>query len=300
MRVPLHPLVLSLWLAASACATSGPAPLAGIAPGWKYDSALVATGGSAMVVSGHPAGQRGRSRHPAPGRQRGGRRRRGGVRPCGGASRSRQPGRRRLPGGANPRWPGAHPRLPGDGTGRRDPRHVRRCGGRVLRPEHHRAPLRRRSRERGGPGGGAGAAGATLARAGHRAGHSAGARRVHRGRIPEPIDRGGQRAARRLSRLASGLPAGRPSARGEQRAAPARSGDHAGGGAGPRRGRVLRRAGGGPHRGRDAARRRPDHATTTSGATGPSGGTRSGSATPAIPSSACRPPRPAASPWARS
>ena len=54
MRVPLHPLVLSLWLAASACATSGPAPLAGIAPGWKYDSALVATGDSAMVVSGHP------------------------------------------------------------------------------------------------------------------------------------------------------------------------------------------------------------------------------------------------------
>ena len=54
MRVPLQPLVLSLWLAASACVTSGPAPLTGIAPGWKYDSALVATGGSTMVVSGHP------------------------------------------------------------------------------------------------------------------------------------------------------------------------------------------------------------------------------------------------------
>src|SRR6185503_20699192 len=54
MRVPLAPFVLPLWLAAAACATSSPAPLAGIAPGWKYDSALVATGGSAMVVSGHP------------------------------------------------------------------------------------------------------------------------------------------------------------------------------------------------------------------------------------------------------
>ncbi|HEU4953586.1 MAG TPA: gamma-glutamyltransferase [Gemmatimonadales bacterium] len=54
MRVPLVPFVLPLWLVVAACATSGPAPLAGIAPGWKYDSSLVATGGSAMVVSGHP------------------------------------------------------------------------------------------------------------------------------------------------------------------------------------------------------------------------------------------------------
>src|SRR6188472_1029129 len=54
MRVPLAPFVLPLWLAAAACATSSPTPLAGIAPAWKYDSALVATGGSAMVVSGHP------------------------------------------------------------------------------------------------------------------------------------------------------------------------------------------------------------------------------------------------------
>ena len=39
----------------SACATSGPAPLTGIASGWKYDSrARVTTGRSAMVVSGHP------------------------------------------------------------------------------------------------------------------------------------------------------------------------------------------------------------------------------------------------------
>src|SRR3954451_4034035 len=55
MRVPLHSLQLALGLAVSACATSGPVPLTGIASGWTYDSrARVATGRSAMVVSGHP------------------------------------------------------------------------------------------------------------------------------------------------------------------------------------------------------------------------------------------------------
>ena len=55
MRVPPHSFQLALWLAVSACATSGPAPLTGIASGWKYDSrARVTTGRSAMVVSGHP------------------------------------------------------------------------------------------------------------------------------------------------------------------------------------------------------------------------------------------------------
>jgi gamma-glutamyltranspeptidase/glutathione hydrolase len=39
----------------SACATHGARPLTGVAPGWKYDGlTLVATGRSAMVVSGHP------------------------------------------------------------------------------------------------------------------------------------------------------------------------------------------------------------------------------------------------------
>src|SRR6478672_12886098 len=55
MRVPLHASLPALWLAASACTTSGPAPLVGTAPGWKYDShARVTTARSAMVVSGHP------------------------------------------------------------------------------------------------------------------------------------------------------------------------------------------------------------------------------------------------------
>jgi gamma-glutamyltranspeptidase / glutathione hydrolase len=55
MRVPLHVSLPTLWLAASACTTSGPVPLTGTAPGWKYDSqARVTTARSAMVVSGHP------------------------------------------------------------------------------------------------------------------------------------------------------------------------------------------------------------------------------------------------------
>src|SRR3954463_486541 len=54
MRVPKTSLP-ALWLAASACTTPAPTPLAGIAPDWKYDSrALVTTADSAMVVSGHP------------------------------------------------------------------------------------------------------------------------------------------------------------------------------------------------------------------------------------------------------
>ena len=55
MRVPLRPLLPSLLLAVCACATHGPGPLTGVAPGWKYDGqALVTTGRAAMVVSGHP------------------------------------------------------------------------------------------------------------------------------------------------------------------------------------------------------------------------------------------------------
>jgi gamma-glutamyltranspeptidase/glutathione hydrolase len=55
VRVPPRPLLLLLSLAVSACATRGPEPLAGVAPGWKYDDrALVTTGRHAMVVSGHP------------------------------------------------------------------------------------------------------------------------------------------------------------------------------------------------------------------------------------------------------
>jgi gamma-glutamyltranspeptidase / glutathione hydrolase len=55
MRVSLRFVQVALWLAVSACTTPGPAPLTGIAPGWKYDSrARVTTGRSAMVVSGHP------------------------------------------------------------------------------------------------------------------------------------------------------------------------------------------------------------------------------------------------------
>ncbi len=55
MRVPLRFPLMALWLAASACTTSGPTPLTGTAPGWKYDSrARVTTARSALVVSGHP------------------------------------------------------------------------------------------------------------------------------------------------------------------------------------------------------------------------------------------------------
>ena len=55
MRVPLRPSLMSLLLAVSACATHGPGPLAGVAPGWKYDGRrLVTTGRAAMVVSGAP------------------------------------------------------------------------------------------------------------------------------------------------------------------------------------------------------------------------------------------------------
>ncbi|HKU62814.1 MAG TPA: gamma-glutamyltransferase [Gemmatimonadales bacterium] len=54
MRLPLHLSLSALAVAVSACAPSAPAPLAGIAPGWKYDSARVSTSRSAMVVSGHP------------------------------------------------------------------------------------------------------------------------------------------------------------------------------------------------------------------------------------------------------
>jgi gamma-glutamyltranspeptidase / glutathione hydrolase len=55
VRVPLRSFLPPLWLLGSACATRGPAPLSGVDPGWKFDGgALVTTGRSAMVVSGHP------------------------------------------------------------------------------------------------------------------------------------------------------------------------------------------------------------------------------------------------------
>ena len=71
------------------------------------------------------------------------------------------------------------------------------------------------------------------------------------------------RLARFPASRASFLPDGAPPAAGT-RAAPARSGHHARGDPRSRRGRLLPGAGGGPDRGRDGARRRPDHRMRTS------------------------------------